>query len=113
MEPTLTPWYTLSIADVLEQLRTGREQGLSTDEAGRRLAELGTNTIREVPAKSRLAILVEQFTSLLVVILIVAAIISYFVGDLKDTVVILAIVVLNAILGFVQEYRAEQAVAAL
>jgi Ca2+-transporting ATPase len=106
-------WYTLPADAVLQQLGTSLEHGLSSDEAARRLAEFGPNAIQEAPARRRLAILVEQFTSLMVVILIVAAVVSFFIGDVQDAVVILAIVALNAALGFVQEYRAERAVAAL
>jgi P-type Ca2+ transporter type 2C len=84
-----------------------------TGEAERRLAQFGPNAIQEAPGKRWVSILIEQFTSVMVVILIVAAAISYLIGDLKDTLVILAIVVLNAGLGFFQEHKAEKAIAAL
>lgn len=97
----------------LRRLKSDREHGLTAVEADRRLAEVGPNAIRTTAGKRWYAILADQFTGLMVVILMVAAAISYLVGDVKDTVVILAIVVLNAGLGFFQEYRAEKAIAAL
>ncbi len=78
-----------------------------------RLSRYGPNELVERGGRSPWRILLEQLTGTLVLILIVAAVVSALVGDIKDAVAILAIVVLNAILGFVQEYRAEQAMAAL
>ena len=78
-----------------------------------RLSRYGPNELVERGGRSPWRILLEQLTGTLVLILIVAAVVSALVGDVKDAVAILAIVVLNAILGFVQEYRAEQAMAAL
>jgi Ca2+-transporting ATPase len=106
-------WYQLDIAQVLERLETDPEAGLDPGEVERRLAEHGTNELIERGAKSPWLILWEQLTALMVVILIVAAVVSALLGDLKDAVAIVAIVILNAVLGFTQEYRAEQAMAAL
>ena len=95
------------------RLKTDPSQGLSEEEARRRLAEYGYNELIESGLKSPWRILWEQLTATLVVILIVAAVIAALLGDYKDAVAILAIVILNALLGFIQEYRAEKAMAAL
>ena len=98
---------------VLETLDTPPETGLSQAEAARRLAEHGRNELVESGLRNPWHILATQFIEVMVVVLIVAAAISLLVGDLKDAIVILIIVVLNAALGFSQEYRAERAMAAL
>ncbi len=106
------PW-RLTPNQVLDALDTPPQTGLSQAEAARRLAEHGPNELIERGLRSPWRILAAQFTEVMVVVLIVAAAISFLVGDLKDTVAILVIVVLNAVLGFTQEYRAERAMAAL
>ena len=87
--------------------------GLSAAEAARRLAQHGPNEIRESGRRGPLAILLSQFTDFIMLVLAGAALVSGLVGDLADTVVILAIIALNGVLGFVQEVRAERAIAAL
>lgn len=109
----MIPWYTRQLSDVLTELQTRAEEGLSQAEAQRRLAVYGRNELVERGIKSPWRILWEQLTDVMVLILIISAIVSLFLGDLEDALAILAIVVLNAILGFSQEYRAEQAIAAL
>jgi len=98
--------------ELYKELKTDRN-GLSADESQKRLSQYGYNRLEEKPGKSPLLIFFEQFTNILILILIVAAVISAFIGDLTDTIVILAIVLLNAVIGFFQEYRAERALAAL
>ncbi|HIP97249.1 MAG TPA: HAD family hydrolase, partial [Anaerolineae bacterium] len=112
MEHLQQPW-TMTPDQVLKALDTPPQRGLSQAEAARRLAEHGPNELIERGLRSPWRILAAQFTEVMVVVLIVAAAISFLVGDLKDTVAILVIVVLNAVLGFTQEYRAERAMAAL
>ena len=112
MEHVNQSW-TLTPDQVLEALHTSPETGLSEAEAARRLAEHGPNELIERGLRSPWRILASQFTEVMVVVLMVAAAISFVVGDIKDTVAILVIVVLNAVLGFTQEYRAERAMAAL
>jgi Ca2+-transporting ATPase len=107
------PWYRQEAAAVLTSLQADAVAGLTAAEAARRLAEYGPNTLTEQGRISPWRILWEQFTGIMVVILIIAAVFSLFLGDYQDTLVILAIVVLNALLGFQQEYRAEQALATL
>ena len=98
---------------MLRALETHAESGLSNNEAARRLAEQGPNELEEKGGRGPWAILWEQFTSAMIVILIVAAVASALLGDYEDSIAIAVIVVLNAVLGFGQEYRAERAMAAL
>jgi Ca2+-transporting ATPase len=106
-------YYRRTAADVLEDLQTSLEQGLTQAEAARRLERYGPNELIESGLKSPWKILWEQFTSTMVVILLISALISLSLGELKDAVAVLVIVVINALLGFRQEYQAEQAMAAL
>ena len=106
-------WHILEKDKVAELLGTDVQNGLSGEIASRRLEENGPNELVEKGVKSPWKILWEQLTGIMVVILIVAALVSFFLHEYTDTIVILIIVVLNALLGFTQEYRAEQAMAAL
>ena len=109
----MTAWHTFTASEVVTRLRTNRNQGLSDQEVALRLEEYGPNQLEETEGRHPLSILAAQFTEVMVIILIIAAVVSYFIGDLKDTVAILIIVILNATLGFSQEFRAERAMAAL
>jgi P-type Ca2+ transporter type 2C len=109
----MTSWYTLTKETVISELSTRPETGLSELEAQKRLIQFGPNELIERGGKQPLKILWEQFTSTMVLILIVAAVISGLLGKVTETVAIAAIVILFALLGFFQEYRAEQAMAAL
>jgi Ca2+-transporting ATPase len=113
MEQSQIVWYARKQEDVIAALSVDPVQGLSSSEAEARLAKDGPNLLQETKGRSPVKIFVEQLTSTLVVILIVAAFFSLFIGNIKDFFAIMAIVVLNAILGFTQEYRAEKAMAAL
>ncbi|MDD2700638.1 MAG: calcium-translocating P-type ATPase, PMCA-type [Sideroxydans sp.] len=106
-------WHTLSPAEAAETLHTDAAQGLSDSEVAHRTAHYGPNALREKQARSHWRMLLDQFSDFMIIVLIVAAIVSGFVGDVEDTVAIIVIVILNAVIGFVQEYRAEQAMAAL
>ena len=90
-----------------------RRSGLAPDEVERRLRAHGANRLAETPPRSRWAILFDQFRNLLIVVLIGAAVLAGLVGDVKDMVVIGVVLVINALLGFVQEVRAERSLAAL
>jgi Ca2+-transporting ATPase len=105
--------WTHEVSDILHTLSTDQEKGLSTQQAVDRLAQYGFNELEERGGKSPILILWEQFTSTMVLILIAAAVLSGFLGKPLETVAISAIVVLFGLLGFIQEYRAEQAMAAL
>jgi len=107
-------WHTLDPASVLTHLGGSTDRGLSAQAAGQRLKEDGPNELIERGAKSPLRVFAEQFTSLMILLLIAAAAVSGIVlREWKDALVILVIVILNALLGFWQEYRAEKALAAL
>jgi Ca2+-transporting ATPase len=106
-------WHQTATDDVLKQLNTTVERGLTQAEVDQRLQKHGLNELVDRGTKNPWKILFEQFKSVMVLILIAAAVISLLVGDLKDAVAILAIVVLFGVLGFTQEYRAEKAMAAL
>jgi Ca2+-transporting ATPase len=106
-------WYKLELDEIANELKTDSKVGLSSQEAERRLLEHGPNELIDRGSKNPWLILLRQFTEFLVVILILAALVSAILGEWVDAAVIMAIVVLNAILGFTQEYRAEQAMAAL
>ncbi|MCK9306707.1 MAG: HAD-IC family P-type ATPase, partial [Methanoculleus sp.] len=105
-------WYSLSLDEVRRDLGTG-PSGLPAKEAAERLERYGKNVLREEARETRLQVFLRQFKSVLIVILIVAAGVSFFVGAYLDAVAILIIVVLNAILGFSQEWQAGEAIEAL
>jgi len=105
-------WATLSSETVLSAV-SGRPAGLSSEEAVNRARQYGPNALRDNRGKGPGRILWDQWTSTMVVIMLVAAVLSFVVGDSKDAAVILAIVVLNTVLGFFQEYKAEKSLAAL
>ena len=105
------PWHTKPVEDVLRHWSTA-EAGLAAAEAAARLKTHGPNELTQRRGKGPLAMLWEQFTETMVLILIAAGVISAFLGKGTETAAILAIVVIFAVLGFVQEYRAERAMAA-
>ncbi|MBI3361012.1 MAG: HAD-IC family P-type ATPase, partial [Chloroflexi bacterium] len=106
-------WHALPVNGVVSRLETEIERGLPLDEARRRLDQHGYNELREQPRPSFWRMLLDQFDNFVVIILIAASIVSAFLGDWVEAAAILAIVVLNAVLGVVQERRAEAALAAL
>ncbi|MBI5245675.1 MAG: cation-translocating P-type ATPase [Elusimicrobia bacterium] len=105
-------WHRLSADDVLAALGSSR-RGLSAGESAARLARDGPNVLVEAPRRSPAAIFLGQFSDVLVLILLAAAVVSGLIGDVEDTIVIGVILILNAAIGFIQEYRAENALAAL
>lgn len=106
-------WYQKPIDEVIQALDSKPDFGLTTEQVKGRQAKFGKNEISEAGSRSPWRILLEQFTSLLVLILIGAALLALALGDFKDAIAIGAIVLLFGFLGFIQEYRAEQAMAAL
>lgn len=106
-------WYQLEPTDVLRQLGTDSAQGLSSVAVTQRLAQYGPNELQEQAVESPWLLLWKQLTATMVLILIAAAIVSAALGDYRDAIAIVAIVIFNAALGFKQEYQAEQAMAAL
>jgi P-type Ca2+ transporter type 2C len=107
------PWHMLSVADAAQRLGSDIEKGLAADDAARRLARDGPNEIREGARRSLFAMVAAQFKDFMILVLIAAAVVSGLIGDAEDTIVILAIVLLNAAVGVVQDFRAERAMAAL
>lgn len=105
-------FYSLSKEQVAVKLQSGTD-GLTSQQAADRLRENGANEIAIKKKKKWWGILLAQFTDFMIVILIAAAVISGFIGDSTDMIVIFAIVLLNAVVGFVQEWRAEKAIEAL
>ncbi len=107
------PWHVLSRASIIRRLQSSPITGLTTADARARLAWLGPNRVPAVPGKSTGQIVLEQLTSMPVLLLGVAAALSVLTGGLVDAVVILAVVLLNTGIGSIMESRAERAIAAL
>ena len=105
-------YYTHSAAEVLQEIQT-TENGLTSSEAAARLKIYGENILEEKEKISPLRILIDQFNSPVVWILLAALAISFFIGEKVDAIVILAILIINAILGFIQEYNAAREIDAL
>ncbi len=108
-----TKWWHLATDVVAQKLQTDPKAGLSSSAAAAKLAAVGPNELQEKKGRGPLAIFFDQFKSLMIGVLIAAALISGFLQEWIDAAAILAIVILNAILGLVQEYRAEKSLAAL
>ncbi len=106
-------WHTLSTREVLERLETPEDSGLTTTEANKRLVECGPNQLKERPRPSFLQLVFDQLKSFVIILLVVASIISAVLGEWVDAGAIIAIVVLNAVLGVIQETKAEEALEAL
>jgi len=106
------PWHLLSPEDILK-LHNSSQTGLSTSVAQQKLESEGRNELKTKKKKSPIFIFLQQFLNVMILVLIVGAVVSGIVGELSDTIVILVIVLLNAVIGFVQEYRAEKAMEAL
>ncbi len=105
-------WHALETQEVLDHLDV-QGNGLTSEEAKRRLVQYGPNQLQEAPRPTFLHMLWEQLNNFVVILLIVASLISALLGDYVEAAAIMAIVVLNAVLGIVQERRAEEALAAL
>ena len=106
-------WWHLSADEVAEALGSDLRGGLTTAEAGLRIKGSGPNELREKKGRGPLAIFLEQFKGLIIWVLIAAALVSGFLKEWVDALAILAIIILNAVLGLIQEYRAERSLAAL
>lgn len=110
---TFRTWYTLSAEAVAQEFETSLEQGLSSQAAAQRLAEVGYNELKERPRPGFWTKLLAQFNDFVILLLIGASLISLLLGDYLEATVIMAIVVLNAALGVMQESKAEQALSTL
>src|SRR3972149_1783290 len=99
----MKPWYQMTEDELYKELKTDRN-GLSADESQKRLSQYGYNRLEEKPGKSPLLIFFEQFTNILILILIVAAVISAFIGEMARRWGNPSGGLLNALIGFFQEY---------
>jgi Ca2+-transporting ATPase len=106
-------WHAYSSSEVAQKLETTKEKGLSFEEAAQRLEEYGRNELAEAPPPTFLEMLWDQLKSFVVIMLIIASIVSALLGDYIEAAAIMTIVVLNAVLGVVQERNAQNALAAL
>ncbi len=106
-------WHSQTVAAVLDQLATRDDHGLSSAEAQQRLAQYGYNELREKPPTPFWRLVVDQLKSFVVILLIIASAISFALGDAVEAVAIIAIVILNGVIGVIQESRAEASLAAL
>ena len=112
MEENLKDWYQKDEQEILKELHVTKE-GLTAGQAETLLLEKGENVLKEGKKKSVLAVFAEQFCDLLVVILIAAAVISMFSGNVESTIVIVAVIILNAVLGTVQHEKAKKSLESL
>jgi P-type Ca2+ transporter type 2C len=103
--------YQRDVDEVLGLLKS-RPTGLSEAEAQQRLTEFGLNELQVKKKKTAFMMLLDQFKDFMILVLMGAAVVAGVIGELADTLVIITIVVINAIIGFVQEYRAERAMEA-
>jgi Ca2+-transporting ATPase len=107
------PWYLVPADDVAARLGVDPATGLDRDELARRTERYGPNQLAEPPRRPAWLRFLDQFNNVLVYILIGAAVLSAAVGDLKDPIVIAIVLLINAVLGYVQENKADEALAAL
>ncbi len=107
------PWHCLDSGVAASRLDSDLDTGLSAERAATRLEQAGPNVLQERGRRSPLVMLASQFTDFMIVVLIAAAVVAGIVGEPQDTVAIVVIIFLNGIIGFIQEVRAERAMAAL
>lgn len=105
-------WYSRSNSELFSILQSS-ESGLSSRQASARLGEFGENSIEDQKKKTIRQLIFNQLSDFMILILIVAAAISWIAGDLTDSIIILTIIIINAFIGFLQEYRAEKAMESL
>ena len=106
-------WHALGSQDVLKKLQVPAKSGLTSEEAARRLADIGSNELEQKKGITFLQMLWAQINSFVIWLLIIAAIISFALGDKIESGAIILIVILNAVMGIIQESRAEKSLAAL
>ncbi len=106
-------WHSLSIGETFDRLKSDEEQGLTAAEASRRLLKHGPNMLARAQQRSTLSIFVSQFLSLIVALLVAATAIAFAMGDRIEAAAILVVILVNATIGFLTEWKAEQALSAL
>lgn len=109
----MSNWQTKDKQTVVKLLKSDIDRGLSAKEAKKRLEETGSNILRAKSAPKAYKIFLAQFSDLMIIILLLAAAVSFALGETADAVTIVLIVFANGVLGFIQEYRAEKSIAAL
>ncbi len=106
-------WYNKTVEQISEELNVKVTSGLSEKQAEARIQEHGFNELKEKEKETLLTKIINQLKDFMVIVLILASVVSMFVGEVADSLVIIAIVVVNAVLGIVQEGKAEKALEAL
>ena len=112
-------WYTKDLETITKELRTNVERGLNEEEVSRRIEKYGKNRLKEKKKESMFIRFIKQFNDFMIIILIIASIVSAVIayvegsGDYIDSIIIIAIVIFNAIMGLVQETKAEKSLEAL
>jgi len=106
-------WHSLELSEVVSRLKTNPDNGLVTSEVSVRLENYGPNELRKEEKAPPFSMFLGQFKNTLIIILLVAIILSVFVGEVFDALLIAVIVIFSALLGFIQEYKAEKALEAL
>jgi len=106
-------WFSKSQEEVLSEYNVSPAAGLTTEEAQARLAKYGENKLKGKPKKSLIALFFAQLQDMLIYVLLGAAVITVYIGEYVDSIIILLVVVLNAVIGVFQEYKAEKAIEAL
>ena len=105
--------FSKSVDEIASELQTDVKKGLTNKEALKRLQEYGPNILKDDGGKNIFAIFLSQFTNFLIIILFIASAISFILGETVDAILIISIVVLNGIVGFIQEYRVEKTIKSL
>lgn len=106
-------WFLKSQDDLLKELNVNPSIGLTKNEASKRLEQYGINQLKGKPKKSIIALFFAQLKDMLIYVLLAAAVITIIIGEYSDAIIILLVVILNAVIGLAQEYKAEKAVEAL
>lgn len=106
-------WFSKSHDEVLKELGVDSAVGLSSQEVKKRLEQYGLNKLKEKPGKSLAALFFSQLKDMLIYVLLASAVITFFIKEYADSIIIILVVILNAVIGVIQEYKAEKAVEAL
>jgi Ca2+-transporting ATPase len=106
-------WFTQSQVEVLKELNVNPSTGLSSQEVQERLQKYGPNKLKGKPQKSLIALFFAQLKDMLIYVLMAAALITLFIGEYVDAIIILLVIFLNAAIGLFQEHKAEKAIEAL
>lgn len=106
-------WFSKSQEEVLRELNVNPKMGLSTEEANSRIKKYGENKLKGKPKKSLTLLFFEQLKDMLIYVLLGATVITIVIGEYVDAIIILSVIILNAVIGVVQEYKAEKAIEAL